>query len=74
MLEFVSVVKKHDPNSYNSIPRIVAICIDENASKRWIQDEVDGRHEDGHSYMTGKDAAWWIKNGYFTIHHVEVQS
>jgi len=71
----VIVIEKHDVNSWNYImPVFQAICSDEDVAKKWIQDEVDGKHPNsGTRYMRNKDADWWIKYGTFSLRSVEIQ-
>lgn len=70
----VFVIKRHVTETWNAPPpTFLAVAIDEEAAKCWIQDEVDGKHSSSHQYMTGKSADWWIKYGTFSITSVEVQ-
>jgi hypothetical protein len=74
-LELV-VIKKYDTDSWNSAPaQFMAVALDEEAAKRWIQDEVDGKHRsDGYQeYALGHDADWWIAYGTFRLSTVQVQ-
>lgn len=71
----VVLIKRHVTDSWNPPPPVcVAVAADEDAAKRWIQDEVDGKHESTHSYMKGKDADWWIKYGTFTLTPATIQT
>lgn len=66
------VIKAHETESYNAGPgRFCAVAKDEEAAKRWIQDEVDRKHGET-AYMQGKDADWWIEYGAFSLTEVEV--
>lgn len=68
------VVKRHETDSWNAGPPVFCVVASsEGAAKAWIQDEVDGKHDDsGHRYAQGKDADWWLKYGTFSITPVEV--
>jgi hypothetical protein len=64
-----------DPDNWNaSAPFLAAVAESEEAAKRWIADETEGRHESGHRYMTGKSPDWWIDYGVFILKPVEVQT
>lgn len=63
----VTLIMRHDTDSYNGRSSMAAIASDEAAAKRWIQDEVDGKHGPGWTYMQGKDADWWIEYGTFSL-------
>jgi hypothetical protein len=55
-------------------PVLAAVASDEEAAKRWIQDEVDGKHNSGHSYASGHSAEWWIEYGTFRLSDMEIQT
>jgi hypothetical protein len=63
----VIVIMKHQPDSMNSTPTFAAVAAHVPAAMKWIQDEVDEKHNNGHRYAQGKDAAWWINAGYFEL-------
>lgn len=70
----VIVIMQQSPDSWNGTSHYRAVAIDEEAAKRWVQDEVDQKHGNGHLYMQGKTADWWI-NEYpvFKLVPTEVQ-
>lgn len=67
------VVKKHQTESWNPGPPLFCVvATDEGAAKRWIQDEVDGKHDPSFSsFAKGKTADWWLAYGTFSITPVE---
>lgn len=70
----VYVVNRYHTDSWNSPPPSMRAIADSfETAKRWIQDEVDGKHKDSNwSYMEGKDADWWLAYGTFSIKEVNV--
>jgi len=70
----VIVILQSSPDSMSGAQWFRAVAIDEEAAKRWVQDEVDHKHGNGHQYMEGKTADWWI-NEYpaFKLVPTEVQ-
>jgi hypothetical protein len=71
-METVIVIEQHDVDSMNGFAVFRALATDVTAAKRWIQDEVDGKHKAGHRYMQGKDADWWIQYGTFSLKETQV--
>jgi hypothetical protein len=71
----VVVIKRHAIDSWNPPPpTLLAITSDIDVARRWIQEEVDGVHKSGHTYMQGKDADWWLEQGVFSLTSMEVQA
>lgn len=69
----IIVIKTYNPDSMNSVSHFAALAVNEEAAKRWIQDEVDDLHG-VHGYMKGKSADWWIENRYFSLHPTKIHS
>ncbi len=57
----VVVIFMDDLNSYNGCRTFRAVAEDTEAATKWVQDEVDGLHGNGHSYAVGKTAQYWIE-------------
>lgn len=68
----VYIIFKNDADSSNSTSKFAAVARDIPAAMKWIQDEVDGKHENGNRYAKGKDAQWWINNGWFSLKMVSI--
>lgn len=69
----VIVVMRNNVDSYNGSSHFVAVAVDKEAAKRWIQDEVDGKHRGARQYAQGNSADWWIETGIFSLHEHFVQ-
>jgi len=68
-------VKKHDPDSLQGRDVFLVVCTNETAAKKWIQEEVDGKHPDSKTtYMQGQTADWWIQQGYFSLNTIELHT
>ena len=63
----VILIQRHDPDSWHSIAHYAAVAVDIDAAMKWIQDEVDQKHDSGHRYMQGETAEWWLAYGTFTL-------
>lgn len=70
----VIVILQSDPASSQGGSSFKAVALDREAALRWVQDEVDQKHDTGHQYMQGKNAEWWI-NEYpvFELRTVDVE-
>lgn len=69
----VYVIKRHETDSWNAGPPVFcAVAGSQESALRWIQDEVDHKHDSGHRYMQGKPAQRWVDYGTFSIKETEV--
>ena len=68
----IIIINYCDTNSWQSTPTMVAAAVDEDAAMRWVQDEVDGKHNSGVAYAQGTSAQWWIDHRTFRLNSVKL--